>query len=42
MANEKQQGYYRFPTIHNETVVFSCEDDLWTVTPPAGMVCRDG
>ena len=25
------QGYFSDPTIHNETVVFVCEDDLWTV-----------
>lgn len=33
------QGYYRFPTIHDETVVFSCEDDLWTV-PLSGGIAR--
>jgi tricorn protease len=27
-------GYYRFPTIFNDTVAFSSEDDLWCV--PAG------
>jgi tricorn protease len=34
-----EQGYYRFPTIHNDTVVFVCEGDLWTV-PAAGGVTR--
>lgn len=33
------QGYYRWPTIHNDTVVFVCEDDLWSV-PVAGGVAR--
>ena len=24
-----EHGYPRFPTIHDDTVVFACEDDLW-------------
>lgn len=32
-------GYYRFPTIHDDTVVFVCEDDLWTA-PAAGGIAR--
>ena len=32
-------GYYRFPTIHEDKVVFVCEDDLWTV-PALGGVAR--
>ena len=33
------QGYYRFPTICQDTVVFVSEDDLWTV-PAAGGIAR--
>ncbi len=32
-------GYYRYPTIHNDTLVFCAEDDLWSV-PVAGGVAR--
>jgi tricorn protease len=32
-------GYYRDPTIHQNTIVFVCEDDLWTV-PATGGVAR--
>ncbi|MBI4785933.1 MAG: PDZ domain-containing protein [Chloroflexi bacterium] len=32
-------GYYRHPTIHSDTVVFVCEDDLWTV-PASGGIAR--
>jgi tricorn protease len=32
-------GYYRFPTIQQETVVFVSEDDLWSV-PVGGGVAR--
>jgi len=32
-------GYYRFPTIQRDTVVFSCEDDLWSV-PASGGIAR--
>lgn len=32
-------GYYRFPTIQQETVVFVSEDDLWSV-PVTGGVAR--
>ncbi|HTS18923.1 MAG TPA: S41 family peptidase [Verrucomicrobiae bacterium] len=35
----KTPGYYRFPTIHQGTIVFVGEDDLWTV-PAGGGVAR--
>lgn len=34
------QGYYRFPTIHQEHVVFVAEDDLWTVETNGGIARR--
>jgi tricorn protease len=33
------KGYYRFPTIHEDRVVFVAEDDLWEV-PVTGGVAR--
>lgn len=33
-------GYYRFPTIYNDTVAFVSEDDLWITTTVGGMASR--
>ena len=33
-------GYYRFPTIHGNTIIFVSEDDLWTVPVEGGIARR--
>jgi tricorn protease len=34
------QGYYRTPTISGDTIVFVCEDDLWSVAAGGGLARR--
>jgi len=34
------QGYYRYPTIAGERLVFVCEDDLWSVPVQGGVATR--
>ena len=34
------QGYYRFPSINNDTIIFVCEDDLWAVSIEGGIAQR--
>lgn len=36
----QQSGYYRYPTISGDQVVFVCEDDLWTVPVQGGVAIR--
>ena len=34
------QGYYRYPTIYGDRVIFVSEDDLWTVSTKGGIARR--
>lgn len=34
------KGYYRFPTIHDDTLVFVAEDDLWSTDRAGGVAHR--
>ena len=37
---EPVKGYYRFPTIHNNLIIFTAEGDLWQVTTDGGVAQR--
>ncbi len=34
------EGYYQYPTIHKNTIVFSAEGDLWKVSSEGGLASR--
>ena len=39
-VSASDEGYYRYPSVHNDTVVFSAEGDLWKTTLSGGVATR--
>lgn len=37
---QNNRGYYRFPSLHGDTIVFTSEGDLWTVGIQGGVAHR--
>ncbi len=40
LAAEPPAGYYRFPAIHGDTIVFTAEGDLWRLDAAGGVARR--
>ncbi|HYK88086.1 MAG TPA: S41 family peptidase [Acidobacteriota bacterium] len=40
LPSQQTRGYYRFPAIHGDTIVFSAEGDLWRIGLQGGMARR--
>jgi tricorn protease len=39
-AEQTRRGYYRFPAVHGDTVIFTAEGDLWSVSIHGGSAQR--
>ena len=39
-SQQGRQGYYRYPTLHGDTLVFAAEGDLWQVAATGGLAQR--
>src|SRR5437870_488531 len=37
---QQNRGYYRFPAIYNDTIVFTSEGDLWETSTQGGIARR--
>jgi tricorn protease len=40
LPGQPKQGDYRFPALHDKTIVFTAEGDLWTVSTEGGAARR--